>query len=312
MKNIKLQNLRYFVAVYEEGSISAAARKVNATQSGVSVQIRDLEEQLGVSLFDRVSSGVAATRAGDRIYASAIRILREVSRLGDEAANLSGQLTGEVKIGAMPTFARAILGPVLCAYCNEYPLVDVKVTEGYSARLVDMVLSEALDFAIVPGGQIPAGLRSTFLDSDLELLATSTPIPGVHKVADLRTLPPLRLALPGPENARRGNIDQRLGRLSDAVHTIVEMDSMMTTLDLVRQSGWCSILPGCLCLPDLADDAVNFYPIVNPKMTVDYLLIAPESNSGSSAAQLLIEQLAKEIRGACEQCRAHFRKTEAL
>ena len=92
-----------FVAVYEELSISAAARKVHASQSGVSVQVRDLEDQLGLSLFERVSTGVTPTKAGDQIYRRAIRILREVGRLGEDVSALSDHLT--ISIVQQPTFS---------------------------------------------------------------------------------------------------------------------------------------------------------------------------------------------------------------
>jgi LysR family nitrogen assimilation transcriptional regulator len=306
LNNIKLQNLRFFIAVYEERSISAAARKVHATQSGVSVQVRDLEDQLGLSLFERVSTGVTPTKAGDQIYRRAIRILREVGRLGEDVSALSDHLTGEVRVGVMPTFARAILAPVLSSFCQANPLVEVRVTEGYSAFLIQMVLAGDLDLAVVPDGVIPGGLRSTFLDTDLELLVSRQSFDGVEGAVDLANMPPLSLVLPGPSNARRAKIDQQLGNLSGVVHSILEMDSMMTTLDIVRRGEWCSILPGCLCLPDLNNPELHLYPIERPKMTVDYLLIEPAAMAASVATRQFTESLTDEIRRACEVCRIHF------
>lgn len=310
MSHIKLQNLRFFVAVYEEGSISAAARKVNATQSGVSVQVRDLEDHLGVVLFDRISTGVSPTTAGDQIYRRAVRILREVGLLEEDVTAQSGDLTGEVRVGIMPTFARAILSPVLAQFSDDNPHVDVKVTEGYSALLTRMVLMGELDFAIVPDGDIPKGLRCTFLDTDLELLVSHKPVESVNGNVDLSAIPPLRLVLPGPGNARRAKIDQRLRNVPEAVHRILEMDSMMTTLGIVRRGDWSSILPGCLCLPDIDDPEIHLYPIMRPLMTVDYLMIEPATQAQSAAVRLFAERLTAEIRDSCEICRRHFPNLE--
>lgn len=306
MKNVKLQNLRFFVAVYEERSISAAARKVHATQSGVSTQVRDLETQLGLSLFDRVSTGVVPTKAGEQIYRRAIVILREVGRLDDDITAFSGELTGEVRVGIMPTFARAILGPVLARFATDNQLVDVKVTEGYSALLMQMVLDGDLDLAIVPDGVIPEALRSSHLDTDLELLVSARPIEGVKHSVDLASVPSLRLVLPGPGNARRKKIDQQLQNYSPAVHNIMELDSMMTTLDMVRRGGWASILPGCLCLPDFDDPEIYHYSIERPKMTVSYLLVEPAAKETSLAVKQFTTSLSDEIRQSCEACRTHF------
>ncbi|MBL4768641.1 MAG: LysR family transcriptional regulator [Rhodobacteraceae bacterium] len=308
MNNIKLQNLRFFVAVYEERSISAAARKVHATQSGVSVQVRDLEDQLGLSLFDRVSTGVTPTKAGDQIYRRAISILREVGRLGEDVSDMSDHLTGEVRVGIMPTFARSILAPVLSKFCLANPFVEVRATEGYSAFLIQKVLAGELDVAVVPDGVFPGGLRSTFLDRDLELLVSRQPLEGVEGAVDLANVPPLSLVLPGPINARRANIDQQLGNSTGVVHNILEMDSMMATLDIVRRGEWSSILPGCLCHPDLNDPDIHLYPIEHPKLTVDYLLIEPAAKVASTATRQFTEQLAEEIRRVCELCRNHFDK----
>lgn len=306
MNSIKLQGLRCFVAVYEEGSISAAARKVHATQSGVSVQISDLEKQLGQPLFERISSGVTPTKAGNQIYRRAIRILREVSGLSKDITALSDSLTGEVRVGIMPTFARSILAPVLTGFLQANPLVEVTVTEGYSGLLTRMVLAGDLDFAVVPDGILPDGLSSTLLDSDLELLASSRPLDGATDVVDMANVSALRLVLPGPANARRARIDQQLKNFSGAVHDILELDSMMATLDIVRRGERISILPGCLCLADLDDPDIALYPIDSPRMTVDYLLIEPAAKTMSVAVQRFAESLADEIRLSCETCRSHF------
>lgn len=309
MNAVKLQNLRFFVAVYEERSISGAARKVHATQSGVSVQLRDLEEVLGLTLFERTSTGVRPTKAGERIYGRAVRILREVGRLGEDVSALSDHVTGEVRAGIMPTFARAILAPALSAFAEANPLVDVKVTEAYSAVLTQMVRDGELDLAVVPDAVLPDGLRSTYLATDLELLMAGRPLEGVAAAIDLAAVPPLRLVLPGPGNARRGKIEQQLRNFSTPVERILELDSMMTTLDMVARGGWCSILPGCLCLPDLGRPGLSLYPFERPRMTVDYLLIEPAAAAAPVAVQLFAKELSTSIRRACEACRAHFRQS---
>lgn len=304
--NIKLQHLRFFVAVYEECSITSAARKLNATQSGVSVQVRHLEEELGIALFERVSTGVRPTAAGDDIYRRAARILLEVGGLEEDVGARAKSLTGEVRAGIMPTFARAILAPVITRFAQKNAFVEVKVTEAFSPVLTKMVAAGELDFAIVPGGDIPQGLRATFLDSDLELLVRHQPLPSAIGRVDLSKVDPQKLVLPSRSNARRAKIDRYLRTCPGSVHSILEMDSMMTTLDLVRRGQWASILPGCLCLPDLENPDLNLYPFENPAMTVDYLLIEPATTAAPNLVGLFADELAKEIRQACEICRNHF------
>ena len=90
---MKVQQLRFFVAVYEEGSFSAGAIRVNATQSGLSMHVRQLEDRYGVALLNRSSTGVTPTEAGRTFYGRAIEVLNAVSRAEDTLRELSGVLS---------------------------------------------------------------------------------------------------------------------------------------------------------------------------------------------------------------------------
>ncbi|RMD88720.1 MAG: LysR family transcriptional regulator, partial [Alphaproteobacteria bacterium] len=256
LKGLKLQHLRCFVAVYEQRSFTAAARRLHATQSGVSMQIRTLEEILGLKLFERGATGVVPTSAGERVYAHAARILREIGSLEAEVAEWAGGPLGSVRAGIMPTFARSILAPVLTRFLEARPLVEVRVTEGYSGLLTRMVAEGELDFAIVPAGDLPVGLRAVLVDTDMELFVSRRDAWEAGVPVSLAAAPPQRLVLPGPENARRRHIEQYLETVGRARHMVMELDSMMATLDMIRGGGWASVLPGCLCLPDLEDEAM--------------------------------------------------------
>ena len=99
---MKLQQLRYFVAVYEEGSVTAGAERAHATQSGLSMQIKDLEERYDVVLFDRAAKGVHPTEMGRRLYEYATRILKEVAEAEQGIKALKGIITGHIRVGLMP------------------------------------------------------------------------------------------------------------------------------------------------------------------------------------------------------------------
>ena len=307
MMKVKLQHLRFFVAVYEERSITAAAKRVNATQSGVSIQIRDFEAILGLKLFERTSSGVVPTKAGNQIFRRASRVLLEVGGLEEDVALHSGKLLGTVRAGIMPTFARSVLGPVLTRFAQENPLVDVKVTEGYSLMLTEMVVHGELDFAVVPGGGVPVGARSTYIDTDMEVLVMRRQSDhSESKIIDLASAPPLKLLLPGPGNARRSKIDDYLVDFCSSKHVVMELDSMLTTLDMIGKGEWSSVLPGALCIRDIHNPEVSLHPIVDPTLTVEYLLIEPASKASSAVVRLFAQTLSDEISLACRNCRDHF------
>ncbi len=294
---VKLRQIRYFVAVYEEGSFTAAARRENATQSGLSMQIKDLEQALGVRLFERHPSGVSPTPIGRRLYEHSTRILREVSDIALDIASMSGAVTGEVHVGLMPTFTRAILAPALMAFAAEHPHVRVRVTEAYSGVLTQEIARQALDFAVVPPGHAVPGISSTYLGTDREYLVTATNTARTHlaPVELAREAGPIRLVVPGPTNARRGRIDRYLESAGVEVAETLEMDAMMGTLDLVARSGWVTILSGVLCAPDRDGARRKLHPLAGPPLTVDYVLIEPAARSLSQGARLFAEALSREM-----------------
>jgi len=108
---VKLQHLKHFIAVFEEGSFSAGAQRVNATQSGLSMHVRQLEDRYQVQLLERSSTGVTPTEAGKRFYRDAVRVMRAASEAEANLRALSGAVTGHVTVGLMPTFTRSVLGP---------------------------------------------------------------------------------------------------------------------------------------------------------------------------------------------------------
>ena len=307
MKNIKTQQLRYLVAVYDVGSITAAAHRLNATQSGVSMQIREFEDRLGVSLFDRTSAGVVPTTAGEMVYRRATRILREIDELEKDVLAHQGHLGGRVRAGIMPTFSRSILAPTLIEFSGKYPLVDVQISEGYSETLTRRVANEELDFAVVPAGSLPEGLRSVHVDTDLELLVESASKSAQDDGPTcLTSAPPLDLVLPGSANARRKGIDQYLKNMCQSKHSIFEIDSMMTTFDLLDKGEFASILPGCLCISKFDDAGLKLSPISQPMLSVDYLLIEPVARATSTVVAAFEETLCDVIHLNCEKVRARF------
>src|SRR3954449_9156316 len=113
MANIPLRQIRAVIAVCEEGSFTRAAERENATQSGISQHVAALEASLGVKLFERATGGVTPTPAGLRYYKSCVAAVGALEHAAEEARGFAGQVTGELRIGLMPTFTRAVVAPVL-------------------------------------------------------------------------------------------------------------------------------------------------------------------------------------------------------
>ncbi len=298
---MKLQQLKYFAAVYENGSFSAAAEKVNATQSGLSMHVSQIEKRYDIQLFTRTSSGVTPTESGRAFYEDAIRVLAAARRAEDRLRTLSKTVVGHVHVGLMPTFTRAVLTPVLLRFAEEFPSVRLSISEAYSDVLAKDVAEGLLDFAVVPASyRISDVLASKTMGVDRECLAC-----GVHRKlalvdgeVDLRDMAPLRLVLPGQSNARLQRIKNYLMVNEIAVADILELDTMHGTLGIVASSDWVTILPGIMCLPDLDGKRRQIAPLGNPPLTVDYTRIELIKRPLSTAAQAFADILQEELNAA--------------
>jgi DNA-binding transcriptional LysR family regulator len=153
---MELRQLKYFVAVAEEGSFTSAAAKVHVAQPGVSAQIRRLEHELGQDLLDRSGRTVRLTEVGAAVlpYARAAIAAAAGARLAVD--ELSGLLRGHVAIGmvALPSFTE--LPDLLAAFNHEHPAVEITLTEANSDRLLNAIQTGELDLALVRPIERPA------------------------------------------------------------------------------------------------------------------------------------------------------------
>lgn len=298
---MKIQQLRFFVAVYEEGSFSAGAIRANATQSGLSMHVRQLENRYGVELLKRSSTGVEPTEAGRQFYARAIEVLNAAARAEDTLRGLSGVISDHIHVGLMPAFTGSVLTPALMRFSKEYPNVRVSVEEAYSSTLSTRVSEGALDFAAVPAVDADLGLETSLMAEDRECLvcaAGSAVANGAE--ARLSDLPPLRLVLPSSVNARRPRIERYLSVNGIKVAELMELDAMMGTLDIVANSEWMSILPSVLGQVDRDGVKRRFMRLVDPPLAVEYMRISNKARPLGHAAQAFADVLQEELNTALE------------
>ena len=298
---MKFQQLKYFVAVYEEGSFSAGAARMNATQSGLSMHVRELEKRYDVVLFERSSAGVEPTETGRLFYQEAISVLNASEVARDKLKELSGVLSDHINIGLMPAFARAVLSPTLLRFAQEQKHVRVSVSEAYSGQLSLDVAEGKLDFAVVPSYNSELDLSAKSMGHDQECLACSAHTRlSIGSEATLSELPRLRMILPSKANARRPLIEHYLSVNGIELEETMELDTMFGTLDLVANSDWVSILPAVLSPPDKDGHKRLFTPLANPPLAVEYMRITHKARPLSKASQAFADVLQEELNNVLE------------
>jgi LysR family transcriptional regulator, cys regulon transcriptional activator len=147
---MKLQQLRYICEVARRGlNVSSAAERLHTAQSGISTQIRLLEEELSVQIFERHGKRlVSITPAGKTIIEMAERILCEAENIQQVSEQLNDQSKGTLSIATIHAYANYSLPPLIKKFSSQYPGIQLRIHQGDPDQLVDMVLSRTADLAI--------------------------------------------------------------------------------------------------------------------------------------------------------------------
>ena len=144
---MELRNLRALVEVVRRDGFSAAARTLHATQPTISKSIRQLEDELGATLLERLGHGVRLTPAGEIVYRRALSMLAERDSMRGELDELRGLRRGELRLGLPPLGSNTLFAPLFARYRRRYPDIDIRLMEHGSQALEDHLLAGEIELA---------------------------------------------------------------------------------------------------------------------------------------------------------------------
>ena len=166
-----LQQLRLFEAVARHRSYTRAAEELCLTQPAVHIQVRRLEEIVGLPLIERVGKKLLLTRAGEEVYTATVAVMNQLRALTGEIADMKGKVAGPLKM-AVVTSAKFFMPHFLGLFVHEYPEVAPQLTVTNRARVLERLAENVDDFVIM--GQIPNDMDLTvrpFMDNLLVVVA---------------------------------------------------------------------------------------------------------------------------------------------
>lgn len=144
-----LQQLKYIVALDEERHFARAAEICMVTQPGLTIQLKNLEEEIGIKIFDRNKVPLTPTLLGTEIIIRAKKILREADDIRDFVINQKNSLEGEVKIGIISTLSPYLIPLFIKAMKEAAPKMHFTIKEGYTGQLIQSLETGAIDIAIM-------------------------------------------------------------------------------------------------------------------------------------------------------------------
>lgn len=193
MTNLTLKQLRYFEAVANFSHFGRAADACSISQPAISVQIKELEETLGATLFERGARQVKLTGFGTTFAARAREILRAVDDLTDLGRATSDQLAGKLRLGIIPTIAPYLLPRVIGNLSLSYEGLDLHIRETMTDKLITELSEGRLDTAIValPISE-PSLFETPLFDEDFVLVRPKAdgemPVPNAASLSEMRLL----------------------------------------------------------------------------------------------------------------------------
>jgi LysR family cyn operon transcriptional activator len=232
-----LRQLRYFAVVAEERSFTRAASRLHVTQSTVSHQIRQMEEELGKPLFERTSRRVVITEVGETLLASATRALREFDEGIRLIAAAADPLVGKLTISATHTFNIRLIPECVAQLGELHPAVSVVVREMFAAEVVKLVEAGDVDVGITydPHRRDRLDFETLYVEEMVLAVGADHPFAKRRRVRMVE-LHRRRMILPTQSSATRRIIDDALRSVNAEPVVAAEIDSVAATVALVRRT----------------------------------------------------------------------------
>lgn len=303
---INLKLLQTFLLVGEHSSFRVAAEKSFRSQSAVSAQIRQLEEQLGVTLFHRTTRSVRMTDEGQQLLQCAQRALLEVESGLRKIKESADVRRGRVSLSCSPTIAETRLARVLAAFEREYPGIEVSVRELTSEALFNSVRKREVDFGIGPVIKTSEFYFEPVLDDPLYALVPKRFLTTNKETIPLATLTNMPLLVLNAATALRAMLETTMKERQLTFTTRYEFTQAQTLISMACAGLGAAILPK-VALPAQIDPSTYALRIVNPVLLRQVAVITSKGHSLSPSSLRLVQLLKQLIADPDEKPRASRR-----
>lgn len=292
----ELRRIKAFLAVARLQNFTRAATELNISQSALSVQIRQLEEQLGTVLFDRNRRRVSITPAARDLLPRLERIVQDIESVISDARDASGVVRGTVTVATLPSLAGGLLPRAVAVLAARSPGITVRIVDAVAARVVDLAKFGEVDFAV---GSMTRPDRDVIcqplrVDRFCAMVSPRHPLAG-RKVLSLKELAAQPLILPARDSSVRARFEVAAHRARIAIKPVYEAVYNSTVLGLARAGLGVAVLTEMIAAYE-ADAAVRTIAIRNPVIEREIVQIMPRGRQLSAVAAHFSEVLREAAR----------------
>ena len=295
---IKMHQIRAFVAVAKQGSIRAASRVLQLSQPALTKSIKELEEGMAVQLFVRRSKGVMLTESGESFFQHASLVLEELQTAQEEILQRQGMQTGQISIGMGASVANSLMPPVLTRFRQKHPQVKIRIMEGQLVSMINELRQGELDFTINTYYQgaydHEFSFEKLFEKKFCVFARTGHPAQGATSISELLHY---SWTMPTPRGSYYRQLEEAFAHRSQLPTVSVVCETFSSCISLVGQSDFLSILPEELGSGELLTQKLVKIPIKEPLPVAEYYLIQRRDVQQTPLAAALINLFRREGRG---------------
>lgn len=293
-----VRQLRYFIAIAEEGSLSAAAQRVNVAQPSLSQHVLSLERELGVTLLERSPRGVSLTQPGEILVSHAREIVGSLERAVEAVRRSGSEPMGDVSFGLPSSVSMVLSVPLAETVRLELPKVRLRAIEAMSGFIQTWLEDQSIDLGILYDISAVRHLTHRQLMTE-DLFFFSAPDswpfdtqPGTAvKLADLA---PVELVLPSKHHGLRTMIDRFTRSRGVQLNVATEMDALSQIKTMVSRGSGYTILAPAAAIDFVERGELIMAPIIEPRMTRPVYLVRNPAKSVTAASREL-ERITIEV-----------------
>jgi LysR family nitrogen assimilation transcriptional regulator len=291
---LEMRKLYYFRQVANSRSFRHAARQLGITQPALTRHVQSLEDELGVTLIHRHSSGNKLTDAGRLLAAKADELLNICSSLKTNLVDSQRSIIGTVTLAISMGHAPVLLDPFLAEFTRYHPRVHLRLMEGLTRHVEEWIELGQADIGVIC---LPTGscrlVQETLVREELVLMNTDAARAG--EPITFAELEQTKLILPLTQFGTRQLLEQMAAQAKCRLQPAIEADNRQTVRHLVLSTGWSAIDSARLFADEIAAGRVFTRPIV-PRPARDIVLATSHSAALSSAAREVARAIRNSIR----------------
>ncbi|MCX2825059.1 LysR family transcriptional regulator [Bacillus pseudomycoides] len=292
---IELRQLEYFVAVSNELHFTKAAEKLNISQPSLSQQIRALEHEIGMPLFDRIGKKISLTEAGRILLSHSKKVFHEVEQAYAAIQDLNGLQQGKLTIGALLTTVNYLLPPAILNFNELYPNIELSVLGLRTGEIREKLLQNELDIGItflpVQDKEI---ISIPLYQNELTLVVPTNHELTQHTTVTMGVLQKYPIILLPKNFFLTQLIRSHCQNFNFTPKPILEISTMESLIHMVSKGMGITVLPKPY-IDFLQSNSIQAIKIKNPTATIEIGIIYRKDKYMCAATRMFIEQLQKIV-----------------